>query len=597
MSENFNNLSKEELIEYINNLRRQLNNEKYGLYFDRKATPEDVVEQCKVEIPLFLHDTKLDILNKGGENFLVEGDNFQALTALNLINKSDGLIDAIYIDPPYNTGKKDFIYNDKFLDADDGFKHTKWLNFMEKRLILARNILKEDGVIFISIDEHEFAQLKLLCDSIFGEQNFVENFIWIKNSTKNLSNTTSTNHEYVLSYAKNITEVSSKQLFRIAKPGFREVKQILKDSFETGLSENETQIKIRRFYKNNPELKGISMYNRVEYSKDKKGFRAFRLSDISAPKATGRGAIYDVIHPITGKVCKTPSRGWAYTKETMQSHIDNDLIYFYESHENVPAYKRYLDTVSTEVMKSHIVDFNEGKKELVEIFGIAPFDNAKPTTLISHLLQITKPDAIILDFFAGSGTTGHAVLNINEEDGGNRRFILVTNNEGNIMSDVCYPRLKAVITGKRKDESIYSQGKPANLRYFRIDYVKDNPSRDQAKFNIVDQLDSLLCFSELTFEKIYGDFPFNIYSNLTKTKTTSIFNTYFDAFTFKTMLNKALEIKAEKNVIYYFSLDNNVDLNIEKQVKKVIENADVKPIPSKIYEIYKRIADDLRRDY
>lgn len=249
VSKDFKDLTKEQLIEYINELRKQLNNEKYGLYFDRKVTPEDIVNECKTKIPILEREYELDINNGGLENIMIEGDNFQVLTALNLINDGNGIIDLIYIDPPYNTGQKDFIYNDSFVSKDDPYYHTTWLNFMEKRLVLARDILKETGVIFISIDEHEFAQLKLLCDSIFGESNFIENFIWIKNSTKNLSKTTSTNHEYVLSYAKNIEIIRDIELFRVAKPGIKEVFELLKKANNEGRSPDYAEKQLKNFIK------------------------------------------------------------------------------------------------------------------------------------------------------------------------------------------------------------------------------------------------------------------------------------------------------------------------------------------------------------
>ena len=214
MSINFEKLTKEELIKYISELRKQLNNEKYGLYFDRKASPEDVVEECKNKIPILYREKSLDIISGNyGENLLIEGDNFQVLSALTSIASSEEVVDVIYIDPPYNTGNKDFIYNDKFLDADDGFRHTKWLNFMEKRLKLAKELLSENGVIFISIDDNEQSQLKLLCDSIFGERNHITTFVWEKTQhfgRQKINNYS--NNEYVLCYAKQLVDNKIKEL-------------------------------------------------------------------------------------------------------------------------------------------------------------------------------------------------------------------------------------------------------------------------------------------------------------------------------------------------------------------------------------------------
>ncbi len=203
MSKEFENLNKEQLIKYIEDLRRQLNNEKFGIYFDRKATPEDNVELCNKNVPIFVRKQELDIIQGTRDNFLIEGDNFPVLTSLATISPSNGLVDIIYIDPPYNTGNEDFTYNDKFVDQEDGYRHTKWLNFMEKRLKLARQIMKNDAVLFISIDDNEHPQLRLLCNSIFGEENCVGEIIWISNPNgRGDDEYIGRIHEYVLVYRK-----------------------------------------------------------------------------------------------------------------------------------------------------------------------------------------------------------------------------------------------------------------------------------------------------------------------------------------------------------------------------------------------------------
>ena len=383
------------------------------------------------------------------QNLFITGDNLEALKLLqeSYLNK----VDMIYIDPPYNTGH-DFIYHDDFHRSrsdeigdsrdDDGNRqyvvnskengryHSDWLSMMYPRLMIVRNLLSDCGLIFISIDENEQSNLKLLCDEVFGEHNYVETFVWVKNSTKNLSKTTSTNHEYVLCYAKNITEVENEQVLRVEKPGLQEVQKILRDATDNGLTAEEAQNTLRQFYRLNPDLKGISMYDHVDYRVDpisgQKCCQAYRLSDISAPKSTGKAASYPVIHPKTGLPCKAPARGWAFTRQTMEQHIKNNLIYFYDDETHVPAFKRYLDTVTTEVMKSVINDYTDGKKELMRLFdGEAYFDNAKPTTLIARFAGCLDAESTVLDFFAGSGTTADAVMQLNAEDGGHRKFIMV----------------------------------------------------------------------------------------------------------------------------------------------------------------------------
>lgn len=456
----------------LNEIENEIKNMKYGLMWEEHE--EEVDKELEHSIPIFSEEKDKEILvdKKDKFNFLLEGDNLHSLKLLQRTHKEK--IDIIYIDPPYNTKNKDFIYDDNMIGEDDGYRHSKWLSFMQRRLEIAKDLLTDDGVIFISIDEYEYAQLKLLCDNIFGEQNYIENFIWNKNSTKNLSKTTSTNHEYILTYCKNISVISQLERFRIHKEGYDEVLNLVEEAKKEGKTVEEAQKELRKYYKGNKNLKGISMYNNIDDKWD-----IFRISDSSAPKSTGKGNMYDVIHPITGKPCKKPSRGWAYTKATMEEHIKNNRIYFGKDETIVPQYKRYLTDVKTEVRKSIITDFTDGKKELQKIFGDAPFDNAKPTTLIASLISTFPKDSIILDFFAGSGTTGHAVTKLNAEDGGNRTYILCTNNENNICEEVTYKRLLGI-----------QKELPHNLKYFKTDFLEK--SNEDLLYDLMEHMNEMI---------------------------------------------------------------------------------------------------------
>lgn len=466
---NLSQIRRAEMLEYLNHLKEihtddesrivlgkietALTEKKYGLVWEEHE--EEVDKQLVHNIPVFreIEDKKIVVDENGDFNFLLEGDN---LHSLKLLEKTHmGKIDVIYIDPPYNTKNKEFIYNDTRIGEDDTYRHSKWLSFMSERLSASKELLSEKGVIFISIDENEFAQLKLLCDSIFGEQNYIENFIWIKNSTKNLSKTTSTNHEYILCYAKNINTIVKLQLFRKDKEGYKEVIHLINESKKNDKTPEVAQKELRKFFKQHKELKGISMYNNIDES-----WNIYRLSDSSAPKSTGKAHTYDVYHPITEKICKVPSRGWAYTEETMKEHIKNQRIAFGKDETTIPQFKRYLTNVQTEVRKSVITDFTDGKKELKRIFGEAPFDNAKPTTLIKDILSTFGKDLIVLDYFAGSGTTGQAVMQLNHEDGGNRKYILCTNNENNICEKITYQRMKNI-----------QKELPHNLKYYKTEFI------------------------------------------------------------------------------------------------------------------------------
>ena len=438
---------------------------KYGLVWeDHKELIEELLETHDV----ILEEVKEREIKSGEGNspqhLLIEGDNLEALKLLQTSHKNK--VDVIMIDPPYNTGKE-FIYNDRLVDKEDGYRHSKWLSFMSKRLILAKELLAVDGLIFINIDEHEFAPLKVLCDEIFGEMNFVENFIWIKNSTKNNSKTTSTNHEYILCYAKNIELIKSSDIFRVKKEGL-DLVNALRDDFilnEAHLFEQphlELEKRLKDLYKENPNLKGISGYKLVE----QETLRIYASDNCSAPG--GNGGVYDVIHPVTKKVCKLPSGGYRYKEDTMLEMIENDQILFGKDEKTIIRSKRYLDTVQSEVARSVFINNDDGKKELAKIFGKAPFSYPKPVSEVKHFLNmIPNKNSIILDFFAGSGTTGHAVLELNQEDGGNRQFILCTNNENNICEEVTYQRLKKVIEGYVTPKDKVVEGIPANLTYYK----------------------------------------------------------------------------------------------------------------------------------
>jgi adenine-specific DNA-methyltransferase len=344
----------------------------------------------------------------------------------------------IYIDPPYNTGG-DFVYKDDFKDTIKNYKeqtnqttrtnpetsgryHTDWLNMMYSRLMLAKNVLSEDGVIFVSIDEFEVFNLLKIMNEIFGENNVIENFIWIKNVTKNNSKTTSTNHEFVLCYSKNKLIIEKiDDYFVKKKEGFDEVNKILNVCKQLKLNIKECENRLRSFYNQNPYLKGITSYKFIDSK-----YRAFSSDNMSPPG--GEGYDYEIIHPKTNKPCKKSTRGWLYTFEKFQELLSFDYILFGKDETTVPRLKKFLDEVSLEIYTSIINENSNGERELRDIFNSdkAPFENPKPTKLINYLLRsVPQSDITVLDFFSGSSTTAHAVMRLNAEDGGKRKFILV----------------------------------------------------------------------------------------------------------------------------------------------------------------------------
>ena len=450
------------LTGYLDELTAQIKGQKYGLVFEEHK--EAIDEKLENNLPVLTEEKELFVGNGGEMNFLLEGDNLASLQLLEKTHK--GKIDVIYIDPPYNTGNKDFIYDDDFVDSADSFRHSKWLSFMEKRLRIARELLSEKGVIFISIDDNEQADLKLLCDEVFGDNNFVGNLIW-QSATDNNPRQLSTEHEYIICVCKNIF-AQDKWLLKSEKAKRIENKYFeLKANFS---NIDDLQANLRKWIKENKEsLSGVTHYNNV----DKQG--VYSNSSNSSNTKPG-GYMFDIIHPVTKKPCVKPAFGWRWTEETFWNYEKKGNIEWGIDETTQPHVKKRIDTVLEQLKSIYYEDGRIATKLLEDIFQVKKiFNNPKPINLISRLLAFTtnsNKSATILDFFAGSGTTGHAVLKLNAEDGGKRKFILCTNNENSICRDITYERLKTVITGERKDGSKYSDGLPGSLKYFKVDFVE-----------------------------------------------------------------------------------------------------------------------------
>ncbi|MBQ8680296.1 MAG: site-specific DNA-methyltransferase [Treponema sp.] len=430
-----------QLASYLNDLEREVKGKKYGLVFEEHK--ESIDETLENHLPVLTEAKDLFVGNGGELNFLLEGDNLASLKLLEKTHK--GKIDVIYIDPPYNTGNKDFIYDDDFVDSADSFRHSKWLSFMEKRLKIARELMNEKGVIFISIDDNEQATIKILCDEIFGENNFVGNYIWRKKYGGGQAvDYFSTEHEYICVYRK------SEQMFWLDETVERSSKEF-----------------------NHSDSNGI--------------FKTTKLAKWgNTSRREDRPTMYFPIKAPDNSYCFpiAPDGNdgrWRIGKEKMKILEQNNLIHW-EQKENkwIPYEKEYF-TGQTKTIKDRsiiydVAETGDGSNVLTAIFNTKDkFLNPKPVEIIAKLLKNVSEKShsfTILDFFAGSGTTGHAVLKLNEEDGGKRKFILCTNNENSICHDITYERLKTVITGKRKDGSEYSEGLPGSLKYFKVDFVE-----------------------------------------------------------------------------------------------------------------------------
>jgi len=447
------------LLGYIGDILKEIDRKKYGLVFEEHQEKIDII--LSKSLPILTEEKDLEINNDGELNFLIEGDNLAALQLLEKTHK--GKIDVIYMDPPYNTKKKDFKYDDSYVDPTDEFKHSKWLSFMDKRLKIAQKLLSEKGVLFISIDDHEQADLKILCDEIFDEKNFAGQLI-LKTATDNNPSQINTEHEYMICYCKMRNKQTNWKRQNTAAKLLIEKYEELKS---LNLEIDKMQKELRKWIKENKkQLPQLAHYNNI----DERGI--YSSSSNSSNPHPG-GYTYDIIHPITKKPCPKPKNGWRWPLSTFEEYDKQGEIEWGKDDTTQPHVKKRLET-STEYLRSLIYEDNRATTmELEKIFGEKDvFKNPKPHNVLAKLFDyVTTKSSTILDIFAGSGSTGHAVLLLNKEDDGHRKFILCNNNENNICKDITYQRLKTVITGKRKDGSIYSEGLPGSLKYFKVDYL------------------------------------------------------------------------------------------------------------------------------
>lgn len=462
----------------INQIERELTSKKYGLVWEEHEEEVDI--KMQTHIPVFTEVQEKEIvgtIDTEQYNFLLEGDNLHSLRLLEKTHR--GKIDVIYIDPPYNTMNDGFIYSDEQVDGNDCFRHSKWLSFMYERLKMARHLLSKQGMIFISIDENEYAQLKMICDEIWSENCLVENIVWNKRVPKNDKGIGNI-HEYILVY---VNDVNYKYKLMCPKEGIEDVKNLIIQAKNDGLSIEETEIALRKLYKKNDYPRAITLYNNVDNN-----YRIFGKINMSWPNGNTFGPRYDVLHPITKNPVKVPDRGWRWSEKTFNEAVDYDnkqilsdgsiicgSIWFSSKDDMQPSTINYLEDVDRMLLRSIISLKSDGGMVLENIFGKkSTFAYPKSVTLIKMLIDactFDNKDAFILDFFAGSGTTGQAVMELNQQDGGNRKFILCTNNESNICEEVTYPRLKTIITGQREDGSSYSDGIPANIKYYKTGFV------------------------------------------------------------------------------------------------------------------------------
>ena len=445
----------------IGEIESELNAKKYGLVWEQHEEAVDV--QMRDNIPVFTECADKEIFAAPGEkfNFLLEGDN---LHSLRLLEKTHlGKIDLIYIDPPYNTGNQDFRYDDVYVDELDTYRHSKWLSFMSERLRIAAKLLAPHGFIFISIDDKEAAQLKLLCDEIFGDANYEKtDYIQVRYPDKTLKSD--------MKYHKEIEQVLVYRKSDSATP-YLQPQEYDYEKFVYSVNELAPGIEIQLGGKK------VVVFQKGEWElvKHKEGFKE-GLKEIWA----------------TGTILNGNSSG-RFFRDYLDGRKEKDglgVLYkvygvgddsfdyrYFSGPQKVTATKgKYYQGVPVDKMEegstkvSPIPNFYDMAGDVGNIRheGGIPFNSGKkPIKLMSMFLNYFKQkDITVLDFFAGSASTAHAVLALNQADGGTRKFIICTNDENDICTEVTYPRISNVINGYANTKGI-----PANLKYYRTDFV------------------------------------------------------------------------------------------------------------------------------
>lgn len=564
----YKNWEKEDLVREVERLRKR---KKYGLVWEDKL--EDVVEQCKRELPVLEEVKSKEISTDASKpvNLFIEGDNYHALSVLNYTHK--GKIDGIYIDPPYNTGAQDWTYNNNYIDSEDPYRHTKWLAFMSHRLRLAKNLLTPKGIICVTIDDYELPRLLLLMEEIFEEMNHLGT-VAIRNNPAGRSTMKgiSITHEYALFFGKS----------KLSYVGRLERSQEQKDRYDQKDSKGHFEwVNFRKpggLKSESPKM-FYPIFVTQEALRIPKMIWDLKKNEwelLEKPKQNE-----EIIYPIDDN---GEEKRWRWGIERMRRELEEFKVGKQKSKLHVYVKGRLTNERVLPMTwwdKKEYSSTAYGTNFLAGMFSeLGVFSYPKSIFAVEDCIKVLteKKDAIILDFFAGSGTTGHAVLKLNNIDGGSRQFILNTNNEGNIADKVCYPRILKVIKGYKNGKG-QTEGLGGNLKYFRTSFVPAE-STDKNKTELTQKATDMLCIREDTFEPVKDTKKFKIFRN--KQHYAGII---FDQLAIPEVKEIVAKIDGSFSV-YIFSLGDDT---FEEEFEDMKDKVTLSPIPEAILRVYRRI--------
>lgn len=459
----------------------------------RSVAIADLVVVAEFREPIYPGLVSTGKVERGGDtpfHTVISAENYHALQTLLFTHR--GNVDCIYIDPPYNTGSADWIYNDRYVSGDDLYRHSKWLAFMERRLVLARELLNDAGVIIVAIGEDEHHRLRMLMDQVFGSDNFLANVVWI-GSVKNDARYGGGGLDYMLIYAKSQDAlIESGVVWRELKEGLDELLAAGAKAWEdSGHNSAAASRLLSGWWSKNKSRFDPGLGDNVKVDDDG---TVVKVSDLRSPNPRPN-LRYDVLHPTTGKPVRMHPNGWVYSQEAMRQLVADGRVLFGADHNAGMRKKTPLTEMSLQSVRPRFYkDRRAASRRLESVLGDKRFPFPKDHEVLMRWFRIIVPSGgLILDFFGGSGTTTEAVMRLNEEDGGTRRSILVTNNEldakeaqaltkaGHRRGDstweakgvheyVTRPRITTVVTGERPDGSIYDDSVPANAEFFTLTY-------------------------------------------------------------------------------------------------------------------------------